>query len=73
MEPEKKKKNEVLAALLSFVYPGLGQLYCFHIFWAIIWIIFTGGVWLATGPFAFILHIIAAMQAYKQAVRRNLA
>jgi TM2 domain-containing membrane protein YozV len=70
---EKKKKNELLAGLLSFIYPGIGQIYCFHIFWAIFWIIFTSGIWVAATPFAFILHLIAAMQAYKQALRRNEA
>ena len=68
---ENKKKNELLAGLLSFVVPGLGQLYCWHIFWAIIWFVFTAGVWSVATPFGFIPHIISGVQAHRQAIRRN--
>jgi TM2 domain-containing membrane protein YozV len=55
-----------LAAVLSLVYPGLGQIYAGHWFWAIFWFLFTSGLWLTTGPFGLLMHLIAAVQAHGQ-------
>ncbi len=67
----KKPKNKEMAGLLSFIVPGIGQLYCGHWIWAILWLIFTAGIWAVTGPFGFIAHAIAGIQAYRQAGKKN--
>jgi len=56
-----------LAAVMSLVLPGLGQIYTGHWLWAIFWFVFTSGLWAVTGPLGLIVHIFAAMQASGQA------
>lgn len=57
-----------LAAVLSFLVPGIGQIYNGRWVWAIIWLIITPGLWIGTGGLlGWIAHIIAAWQAYAQA------
>ncbi len=55
-----------LAAIMSLVLPGLGQIYAGHWFWAIFWFVFTSGLWAVTGPFGFLVHLFAAVQAHGQ-------
>jgi TM2 domain-containing membrane protein YozV len=57
-----------VAALLSFVIPGVGQLYNGKFLRAIFWLIVTPGLWLGTGGFlGWICHVIAAYTAYRYA------
>ena len=63
-------KNPGLAAVLSAVIPGLGQLYNGQILWAIFWFIVTPGLWIGSGGFlGWICHVISAVQAYRTAAR----
>jgi TM2 domain-containing membrane protein YozV len=63
-------KNPGLAAVLSAVLPGLGQIYNGHILWAIFWFIITPGLWIGTGGMlGWVCHVLSAWQAYRQAQR----
>lgn len=63
-------KNPGLAAVLSAILPGLGQIYNGRILWAIFWFIVTPGLWIGSGGFlGWICHVLAAMQAYGYAKR----
>ncbi|MDF1756623.1 MAG: hypothetical protein P1U89_27815 [Verrucomicrobiales bacterium] len=65
-------KNEGLAAVLSVMLPGVGQFYTGHFIWGIIWFIITPGLWIGTGgTLGWIFHILSAIQAYRQADRKN--
>jgi TM2 domain-containing membrane protein YozV len=61
-------KNPGLAAVLSFLIPGLGQIYNGQILWAIFWLIFTPGLWVGSGGLlGWICHVVAAWTAYTYA------
>lgn len=62
-----KKQGNGVAAALSFIVPGFGQIYKGDWLWAILWLIITPGFWLGTGgTLGLIFHFISAYQAYKQ-------
>ena len=57
-----------VAAVLSAVIPGLGQIYNGQLLWAILWFIITPGLWIGTGGLlGWVCHVIAAYQAYRYA------
>jgi TM2 domain-containing membrane protein YozV len=61
-------RNPGTAAVLSFIIPGLGQLYNGRWVQAIVWIVITPGLWLGTGGiFGWVAHIISAIMAYNYA------
>jgi TM2 domain-containing membrane protein YozV len=63
-------KNPGTAGVLSFLLPGLGQLYNGQIWWAIFWFIITPGFWIGTGGcLGWVCHVLAAWQAYADAKR----
>jgi TM2 domain-containing membrane protein YozV len=63
-------RNAGTAAILSFIIPGLGQLYNGKFLRAIFWFIITPGLWITTaGFFGWICHLIAAYTAYSYAKR----
>ncbi len=56
------------AAVLSFIVPGIGQIYNGQWLWGIFWLIITPGFWLGTGGLlGWVCHLIAAWQAYAYA------
>lgn len=56
------------AGILSFLIPGLGQLYNGKFLRAAFWLIITPGMWLGTGGlFGWVCHLIAAYTAYNYA------
>ena len=58
-------RNPGTAAVLSFLIPGVGELYNGRIFWAIFWLIITPGFWIGTGgTLGWVCHVIAAYQSY---------
>jgi TM2 domain-containing membrane protein YozV len=60
------------AALLSFLIPGVGQLYNGHFFRALFWLIVTPGFWIGTGGLlGWVCHVVAAYTAYKMAEEIN--
>jgi TM2 domain-containing membrane protein YozV len=57
-----------LAALLSLIVPGFGQIYNGKILRGIFWLIITPGFWIGTaGLFGWPFHLIAAYTAYRYA------
>ena len=57
-----------IAAVLSVIIPGVGQLYNGQIIWAIIWFIITPGLWIGTGGFlGWVCHVVSAIFAYRYA------
>jgi TM2 domain-containing membrane protein YozV len=57
-----------LAAVLSLIIPGVGQLYNGRILTGILWLIITPGLWIGTGgTLGWICHIISAYTAYSYA------
>lgn len=66
--PERHVPNPHVAALLSFVLPGVGQLYNGKFLRAIFWFIVTPGMWIGTGGWlGWVCHLIAAFTAYHYA------
>ena len=52
------------AAVLSFLIPGVGQIYTGNWVWAVFWIIVTPGRWIGSGGLlGWLCHILSAMQA----------
>ena len=67
-----KLKNPGVAAVLSAIIPGLGQIYNGRFLWAIIWLIITPGLWIGSGDFlGWVCHVVAAFQAYRYAKRQE--
>ena len=65
-------KNPGLAAVLSALIPGIGQIYNGDFLRAIFWLIVTPGLWIGTGGlFGWIFHIISAYTAYSRAKKKN--
>jgi TM2 domain-containing membrane protein YozV len=61
-------RNPGLAAVLSLLVPGVGQLYNGRIVRGILWLIITPGFWLGTGGLlGWVCHLISAYTAYKYA------
>ena len=61
-------RDPSLAAILSLLVPGVGQLYNGRILAGILWLIITPGLWIGTGGLlGWVCHIIAAYTAYKYA------
>lgn len=59
------------AALLSFLVPGLGQIYNGDILRALFWFVITPGLWLGTGGLlGWVCHFIAAATAHSRAEQR---
>jgi TM2 domain-containing membrane protein YozV len=65
-------KNPGLAAVLSALIPGLGQIYNGDFLRAIFWLIVTPGLWIGSGGMlGWICHVIAAFTAYSRAHKKN--
>lgn len=59
-----------VAAVLSLVLPGAGQVYNGHFWRALFWFIFTPGLWIGTGGMlGWICHIVSAYTAYSKALQ----
>jgi TM2 domain-containing membrane protein YozV len=57
-----------IAALLSFLIPGLGQLYNREYLRGLFWLLVTPGLWLASaGLLGWALHLVSAATAYHRA------
>ena len=64
----KTMRDPFTAGLLSFIIPGVGQLYNGRILAGILWLIITPGFWIGSGgTLGWICHIIAAYTAYSYA------
>jgi TM2 domain-containing membrane protein YozV len=64
------RREPATALVLSFLLPGVGQLYTGRIGWAIFWFVFTPGLWIGSGGcLGWIAHVMSALQAQSQADR----
>ena len=60
------------AAVLSLIVPGVGQVYNGDFLRGIFWLIVTPGLWIGTGGMlGWLCHVIAAITAYRRAVRHT--
>ena len=65
-------KNSGLAAVLSFLVPGVGQIYNGDFLRGLFWLIVTPGLWIGSGGFlGWICHLLAAYTAYGRAEGKN--
>lgn len=61
-----------MAAVLSFLIPGLGQIYNGTLLRALFWLIITPGLWIGSGGLlGWICHVIAAWTAYRYAAEHR--
>ena len=61
-------RDPFIAGLLSFLIPGVGQLYNGQILLGLIWLVLWLSFWIGTGGLlGWVPHIIAAYFAYKYA------
>lgn len=61
-------KNPGTAGVLSFLLPGLGQLYNGNPWRFLFWLIITPGLWIGTGGMlGWICHLVSAYTAYNRA------
>ncbi len=65
-------KNPGVAAVLSFLIPGLGQIYNGTFLRGLFWLIITPGMWVGTGGFlGWVCHFASAYTAYTRANQLN--
>jgi TM2 domain-containing membrane protein YozV len=61
-------RDPLIAGILSFLIPGLGQIYNGQVLWGILWLVLTGVSWIGTaGLFGWVVHLISAYFAYTYA------
>lgn len=65
-------RNPGVAAVLSVIIPGVGQIYNGDILRGVFWLIVTPGLWIGTGGlFGWVCHVIAAYTAHRRASDKN--
>jgi TM2 domain-containing membrane protein YozV len=63
-----------VAAVLSLLVPGIGQIYNGDFLRGIFWLIVTPGLWIGSGGLlGWICHVVAAATAYHRANVKNRA
>jgi TM2 domain-containing membrane protein YozV len=73
MTPTRTRRNPGVAAVLSLVVPGVGQIYNGDFLRGIFWLIVTPGMWLGTGGLlGWICHVVAAFTAHNRANAKNM-
>jgi TM2 domain-containing membrane protein YozV len=61
-----------IAAVLSLVIPGVGQIYNGDFLRGIFWLIVTPGLWIGSGGMiGWVCHLVAAYTAYRRAERKH--
>ena len=61
-------RNPGTAAVLSFLVPGLGQIYNGKLLRGCFWLIFTPGMWIGTGGLlGWVCHVVSAYTAHRYA------
>lgn len=57
---------------MSFLLPGLGQLYNGHFLRGFFWLIVTPGLWIGSGGMlGWVCHLVSAYTAYNKAEALN--
>ena len=70
VEPAGRRYAQWIAATLSFLAPGLGQLYNRDFLRGLFWLVITPGFWVGSaGLLGWPFHLIAAYTAYRRASR----
>jgi TM2 domain-containing membrane protein YozV len=70
----REPRSPGVAAVLSLIVPGVGQIYNGDFLRGIFWLIVTPGFWLGTGGlFGWVCHLIAAFTAHRRARLKNLS
>ena len=73
MNTATRVRNPGLAAVLSLLIPGVGQIYNGDFLRGIFWLIVTPGLWLGSGgTLGWIFHIVAAFTAHRRARHKNV-
>src|SRR6187549_2307076 len=73
MTPTLTRRNPGVAAVLSLVVPGVGQIYNGDFLRGIFWLIVTPGFWIGSGGLlGWVCHLIAAYTAYRRAELRAI-
>lgn len=63
-------RNAGTAAILSFLVPGIGQIYNGTIWRGVFWLIVTPGLWIGSGGLlGWVCHVISAATAHKYAAQ----
>ena len=63
-----------VAAVLSFLIPGLGQLANGDILRGLFWLLITPGLWIGTGGvLGSVCHVISAATAYRRGEEKERA
>ncbi|MGD9506692.1 MAG: DUF5683 domain-containing protein [Syntrophobacteraceae bacterium] len=61
--------REGIAAVLSLILPGVGQIYNGMFLRGIFWLIITPGFWIGTGgTLGWVCHVISSYTAYRKAL-----
>jgi len=61
-------RDPYIAGVLSFLVPGIGQIYNGRIVIGVVWLFITGVSWIGSaGTLGWILHILSAYFAYRYA------
>ena len=61
-------RNPGLAAVLSLVIPGVGQIYNGRVLAGILWLFITPALWIGSGGLlGWVCHVVAAYTAYSYA------
>jgi TM2 domain-containing membrane protein YozV len=59
------------AAVLSFFFPGVGQIYNGDFLRGLFWLIVAPGVWIGSvGTLGWVCHLIAAFTAYRRGEKK---
>ncbi|MEM0962855.1 MAG: DUF5683 domain-containing protein [Bacteroidota bacterium] len=65
-------KSPGTAAVLSFLIPGVGQIYNGTFWRGIFWLVVTPGFWIGTGGFfGWVAHLLSAYTAYRYTERHS--
>lgn len=61
-------RDPYIAGVLSFLVPGIGQIYNGRIIIGVVWLFITGVSWIGSaGTLGWIFHILSAYFAYRYA------
>ena len=72
MSTTAETRHPGVAAVLSVVIPGVGQIYNGDFLRGIFWLIVTPGFWITTGGLlGWVCHLIAAYTAHQRATDKN--
>ena len=69
---EREMKNPTVSTMMSFVVPGIGQIYNGDWLRGLFWLVITPGFWIGSGgTLGWVCHVAAAYTAYDRAHQIN--